>query len=229
MIDPNGPRQTSRRSFFRQTAAALTASAASAAALPQGRAEPAAQFFTPAEWAFLLAACARLIPADQFGPGAIEAGVPIYIDRQMATPWADGGIWYMQGPYMAAKPEFGLQSALTPKQYYRLGIKAIDAACQAEQGKNFAELGPAQQDEILTRIEKGTLTAPDLSLKSFFTEILLKNVREGFFGDPLYGGNRQMVGWLLIGHPGARADFREWVGDAALYPYGPVSIDGQRG
>jgi gluconate 2-dehydrogenase gamma chain len=202
--------------------------AAMAAALPQahpteGNYQPA--FFTQSEWAFLNAACARLIPADELGPGAVEAGVPQFIDRQMATPWADGGLWYMQGPFLQAKPEFGYQSALTPKQTYRIGIKAIDALAG---GKGFAGLDAGQQDEMLKKIEAGTLTSPDISLKSFFA-LLLKNVQEGFFGDPLYGGNKDMAGWKLIGHPGVRADYLEWVGEAKPYPYGPVSLYGKRG
>jgi len=199
-----------------------------AAALPVSHAaEPNYQpsFFTPAEWAFINAACARLIPEDELGPGAVQAGVPQFIDRQMATPWADGGLWYMQGPFVQAKPEFGYQSALTPKQTYRIGIKAIDALTA---GKGFAALDAGQQDEMLKKIEAGTLTSPDLPLKNFFA-LLLKNVQEGFFGDPLYGGNKDMAGWKLIGHPGVRADYLEWVGEAKPYPYGPVSIYGKRG
>jgi gluconate 2-dehydrogenase gamma chain len=186
------------------------------------------KFFTPPEWAFLKAACARLIPEDELGPGALQAGVPHFIDGQMLTPWADGGLWYMQGPFLEAKPEFGNQSALTPKQSYRLGIKAIDAACQSGSGKDFAALTAEQQDEMLKKIEQGAVTSPDLSLKSFFS-LLLKTVMEGFFGDPLYGGNKDMAGWKLIGHPGVRADYREWVAEAKPYPYGPVSLYGRRG
>jgi gluconate 2-dehydrogenase gamma chain len=43
-------------------------------------------FFTSAEWAFINAACARLTTADEHGPGAVELGVPQFIDRQMGTP-----------------------------------------------------------------------------------------------------------------------------------------------
>jgi gluconate 2-dehydrogenase gamma chain len=139
-------------------------------------------FFAPDEWAFINAACDRLIPADEHGPGAVELGVPQYIDRQMGTAWADGGIWYMQGPFHAARPEFGYQSALTPKQQYRLGIKAIDVACQQQFQKNFAELPVETRDDVLRRIEKGELTSPDLPLRTFFTSFLLKNVMEGYFG-----------------------------------------------
>jgi gluconate 2-dehydrogenase gamma chain len=186
-------------------------------------------FFTPSEWAFINAACARLIPVDEHGPGAVEIGVPQYIDRQMGTPWADGAIWYMQGPFFDASPEFGYQSPLTPKQQYRLGIKAIDGLCQERLKKPFAELTPAQQDDVLGQIEKGSLTSPDIPLRTFFSSFLLKNVVEGYFGDPMYGGNKDMAAWKMIGYPGVRADYLEWVGEAKPYPYGPVSIYGERG
>jgi gluconate 2-dehydrogenase gamma chain len=59
-------------------------------------------FFTAAEWAFILAACDRLIPADNIGPSASQAGVPEFIDRHMQTPYSSGDIWYMQGPFIEA-------------------------------------------------------------------------------------------------------------------------------
>lgn len=52
---------------------------------------------------------------------------------------------------------------------------------------------------------------------------------EGYFGDPMYGGNKDMAAWKMIGYPGVRADYLEWVGEAKPYPYGPVSIYGERG
>jgi gluconate 2-dehydrogenase gamma chain len=239
--------QTSRRALL-SAAAALAPIAALAGATASAEVRPAPDdardsapapahpavddympaFFTPVEWAFVNAACERLIPKDEHGPGAVELGVPQYIDRQMGTPWADGAIWYMQGPFFEAKPEFGYQSQLTPKQQYRLGIKAIDGLCREIFEKPFAELAPASQDEIFKKIEKGELQSPDLPLNTFFSSFLLQNVMEGYFGDPMYGGNRDMAAWTMIAYPGVRADFLEWVGEAKRYPYGPVSIYGQR-
>jgi gluconate 2-dehydrogenase gamma chain len=186
-------------------------------------------FFTPEEWLFINAACARLIPADEHGPSAVELGVPQYIDRQMGTAWADGGIWYMQGPFFEAAPEFGYQSQLTPRQQYRLGIKAIDELCRQHLNNTFAALSAPQQDDVLKQIEKRQLTATELSLSTFFSGFLLKNVIEGYFGDPMYGGNKDMAAWKMIAYPGVRADYLEWVGEAKPYPYGPVSIYGKRG
>jgi len=242
-------RPTSRRDFLVGTialapiATTLASSAALAASAPTGEQLPGSapapshpatndyrpSFFTPDEWAFINAACARLIPADALGPSAVELGVPQYIDRQMGTPWADGAIWYMQGPFFEAAAEFGYQSQLTPKQQYRLGIRAIDQLCQQRLQQPFAALTPALQDDVLKQIEKGSLTSPDLHLTTFFSGFLLKNVLEGYFGDPMYGGNRDMSAWKMIGYPGVRADYMEWVGDAKPYPYGPVSIYGKRG
>jgi gluconate 2-dehydrogenase gamma chain len=239
--------KTSRRDFLTSSialaplAALVPASAVvqSAEADDPNRSAPAPEhptqpdyrpaFFTPDEWAFINAACARLIPADEHGPSAVELGVPQYIDRQMGTPWADGAIWYMQGPFFESTPEFGYQSQLTPKQQYRLGIKAIDELCRQHQNNPFAALAAAQQDSVLQQIQKGSLTSAELSLTTFFSDFLLKNVMEGYFGDPMYGGNKDMAAWKMIRYPGVRADYLEWVGEAKPYPYGPVSIYGKRG
>jgi gluconate 2-dehydrogenase gamma chain len=239
--------QTSRRDFLATTLAlaplAVTVVGQTAANSTNGEQLPSSSpapdrpsvpdyrpsYFTSAEWAFINAACARLIPADEHGPGAVELGVPQYIDRQMGTPWADGGIWYMQGPFFPGAPEFGYQSQLTPKQQYRMGIKAIDTLCQERLNMPFAGLTAAQQDDVLKQIEKGSLTSTELPLSTFFSAFLLRNVMEGYFGDPMYGGNKDMAAWKMIGYPGVRADYLEWVGQAKPYPYGPVSIYGKRG
>ena len=61
-----------------------------------------------------------------------------------------------------------------------------------------------------------------------FFELLLQNTREGFFADPVYGGNRNMVGWKMIGYPGSRYDYRDWVErHNERYPLPPVGISGR--
>src|SRR5476649_1001420 len=135
-----------------QAASQATPPAAEKAPVNNGQYE--ASFFTAEEWAFLNAAVARLIPADDRGPGALEAGVPEFIDRQMNTPYASGALWFMQGPFVADAPkEMGWQSKLVPKDIYRLGIAATDAWCKQQQGKTFAELSTAAQDEVLKQLE----------------------------------------------------------------------------
>ena len=187
-------------------------------------------YLTRPEWAFVMAAVARLIPSDASGPGAIEARVPVYIDRQLAGDFGNGTALYLQGPFEpAADPAFGYQSPLTPAEIYRQGIAAFDAWCLEHHGTPFKELGPDDQDAALTALEKGDAGLPP-ELRDFFS-LLLQNTREGFFADPKYGGNHNMLGWLHIGFPGARAAYLEWTDprlDNVPYPLGPVSISGQR-
>ncbi len=185
-------------------------------------------WFTPEEFAFITAAVGRLIPADDRGPGALEAGVPEYIDRQMNTPYATGSTWYMQGPFAPDTPkELGYQLPLVPRQIYRLGLADADDYCKKHYGKVFAGLTADQQVEALQTFESGKATFTQLPAKLFFS-YLLQNTREGFFSDPIHGGNQGMAGWKLIGFPGARADFMDWVERGEHYPFPPVSIRGER-
>jgi gluconate 2-dehydrogenase gamma chain len=186
-------------------------------------------FFSAAEYRFLQAAVARLIPNDERGPGALEAGVPEFIDRQMGTPYAAGSQWYMQGPFNPdAVKEMGYQLKLSPREIYRLGIAAADKWCEKNLGKKFADLSAADQDKALSAMEHGVNDFDGPPSATFFS-LVLTNTREGFFSDPMHGGNKDMVGWKLIGFPGARADFMDWVERDEKYPFPPVSIRGNRG
>ena len=187
-------------------------------------------FFHAEEWAFVKAAVARLIPSDDLGPGAIEAGVPEFIDRQMDAVFGYAAIWYMQGPFVAATPEFGYQAALAPREVYRAGIAAMNSHCKTTfNGKTFAELDAASQDATLKLAEAGTLEFEGTSSKTFFT-FLLQNTKEGYLSDPIHGGNKDAGSWTMIGFPGARADFADWVGrPGEKYPLPPVSINGPQG
>ncbi|MHC1480642.1 gluconate 2-dehydrogenase subunit 3 family protein [Frateuria aurantia] len=202
-----------------------TAGPASGAAQPDYH----PRFFNDGEWAFVQAAVARLIPKDHLGAGALEAGVPEFIDRQMQTPYATGALWYMQGPFdAAAPPSLGYQLKLVPQQVYRLGIAGLEAAIRQSGGHSFAALSEADQEAWLKKLESGAVVLDSVPAKTFFA-LLLQNTREGFFCDPIHGGNRGMVGWTLVGFPGARADFMDWVERNEAYPFPPVSIDGARG
>ena len=185
-------------------------------------------WFTDVEAAFITAVVARLIPADDLGPGAVEAGVPTFIDRQLAGPYGRGERWYMQGPWSAGLPTQGYQTRLTPAGMYRAAIKAIDAAVVREsRGGSFARLAAADQDAFLQRLEKGDVALDGADAKAFFAQ-LLQNTLEGFWSDPIHGGNRDMVGWKLIGFPGARYDHSSFVAQhGEKYPLPPVGIKGR--
>ncbi len=187
-------------------------------------------FFSPDEAAFVDAAVARLIPNDELGPGAKEAGVTTFIDRQLAGAYGQASHWYMQGPWAKGKASQGYQTRLTPAQVYRAAIKNIDAAAQGKfGGTRFAALSPPQQDEILRALDEGKVNLPDVEAKAFF-DMLLQNTIEGFFSDPIHGGNKDMAGWKLIGFPGARYDYRPHVKQHnQKLDLPPVSIKGRPG
>jgi gluconate 2-dehydrogenase gamma chain len=239
---------TSRRGFLRSAVALVPASTlagcgphdASNNASPAGlnnvasgdqnspRAEYKPRFFDAKEWAFINAAVDRLIPQDEEGPSAVQAGVPEFIDRQMDTPYAHGALWYMQGPFQQGVPELGYQLKLVPRDLYRLGIASVNAYCTRTYAKPFDALDAATRDTVLGALEKGSIDLADVPANVFFAQ-LLQNTREGYFCDPVHGGNRDMGGWKMIGFPGARADFMDFVNqNGQAYPYGPVSIEGKR-
>jgi gluconate 2-dehydrogenase gamma chain len=186
-------------------------------------------YFRPAEWEFLKAAVARLIPTEGAGPGAIEAGVPEFIDRQMELPYGHGACFYLEGPFHPDSPTtLGYQLRYAPREIYRLGIEDANATARKTHGSDFARLDSPRQDQFLQEMEKGVLQFPTLPAQELFTQ-LLENTREGYFSDPIHGGNRGMVAWRWIGFPGARADFTDWIDQAGTeYPYGPVSIGGPK-
>lgn len=187
-------------------------------------------YFNAAEWNFINAAVDHLIPSDQYGAGALETGVPEFIDRQMETPYGAGKLWYMQGPFHPdSVPEMGYQLSLVPRDIYRQGIAAANDWCQKNHGKVFAELDKNLQVEILKQMEGGKIQFETVPAKTFFS-FMLGNTKEGYFADPMYGGNQKMGGWKMVGFPGARADYLDWVDQYNVkYPYGPVSIMGEKG
>jgi gluconate 2-dehydrogenase gamma chain len=185
-------------------------------------------FFTAAEAAFVEATVARLIPADERGAGALEAGCAHFIDNQLAGAYGNAQGLYMHGPWPAGTPQQGYQSRQTPAEIYRAAIAAIDDDCREQfAGKTFAQLPAAEQDQQLTQLEQGKLDLGGIKSDAFFQR-LLQNTVEGFFADPIYGGNRDMIGWKLIGFGGARYDYSDWVerhGEA--YPLPPVGLKGR--
>jgi gluconate 2-dehydrogenase gamma chain len=188
-------------------------------------------FFNPAELAFIEAAVARLIPNDPVGPGAVEAGVPFFLDRQLAGPFGRGDHFYLGGPWKKGAPEQGYQLRFSPAQLYRAAIAAIDKYAGTKLGTaSFATLQVADQDQLLKDLEAGKIDLDGgVDAKSFFA-MLLQNTKEGYFSDPIYGGNRDMGAWKMIGFPGAHYDYSEWVTrHGEKVPYPPVSFKGRPG
>jgi gluconate 2-dehydrogenase gamma chain len=198
---------------------------------PPGASGADYQYFKPAELAFISAAVARLIPHDEVGPGAVDAGVPFFIDRQLAGPYGRGDHFYLGGPWPKGTPQQGYQSRFTPAQLYRAAIEAVDKyVASAFGGSSFANLQPRDQDTVLMGLESGSIALDGgVEAKTFF-DMLLQNTKEGYFSDPIYGGNKDMSAWKMIGFPGAHYDYLDWVeryGERVPYP--PVSFMGRPG
>jgi gluconate 2-dehydrogenase gamma chain len=186
------------------------------------------QFFTADEAKLVEAMVDRVIPPDERGPGGKDAGCAVFIDRQLAGPYGASDDLYMRPPFMPGLPTQGYQNPEAPAARYRAGLKAIaDHVRGAFSGKSFSELSPKDQDEVLTGIDTGKIALPNVDGVGFFA-LLLQNTEEGFFADPIYGGNRDMAGWKLIGFPGARYDYRDWIErHNERYPLPPVGIMGR--
>ena len=188
-------------------------------------------FFTAAEGAFVEAAVDRLIPPDPVGPGGVEAGVPTFIDRQLAGPYGRGDHYFLGGPWPAGTPEQGYQSRYSPAQLYRAAVPAIDTYVAVKtKASTFVGLVAADRDAVLKALESGDAQLGNgVSAKTFFA-MLLQNTKEGYFSDPVYGGNKDMAAWKMIGFPGARYDYREWVGRHGVpFPNPPVGFKGRAG
>jgi gluconate 2-dehydrogenase gamma chain len=185
-------------------------------------------FFTPEEATAVEALVDRLIPPDPQWPGGKDAGCAVFIDRQLSGPYGESRGLYMRPPFQEGDKQQGPQSPLTPAMRYRRSLAALDKHCQAAfAGKSFAQLTDAQKDKLLGGLESGEVTLEDASGRGFF-DLLLQNTQEGFFADPLYGGNRDMAGWKMIGFPGARYDYREWVErHNEKFTLPPVAIGGR--
>ncbi len=148
------------------------------------------RFFSAAEARVIAAACDRIFPSDASGPGAKEAGVVIYIDRQLAGPYGADKYRYTKGPFVESVPEHGYQAKANPRETYREGI--------AKLGTNFDQLPADAQIQKLQSLEK-----------THFFQLLRAHTIEGMFSDPMHGGNAGLIGWQLIGYPGPRMSYRE--------------------
>ena len=143
---------------------------------------PKLTFFTPEQAVEIDAITCRIIPTDGT-PGAHEAGVVYFIDRALTTFAADNQQTYRDG--LA-----GLQSR----------VHELFPAVE-----KFSRATPDQQDKILHSFDEqgaggGRVFRSEASASSFFEAVRLHTII-GFLIDPDAGrgGNRDGVGWKLIG------------------------------
>ncbi|MFC7402818.1 gluconate 2-dehydrogenase subunit 3 family protein [Citricoccus sp. GCM10030269] len=220
-------------------------------------------FFSEDESSTLRAMVARIIPGDDDDPGALQAGVPTYIDRKLDGFETFAEPTYTEGPFASeyengqepvsqdessvAVPaaemyRYGFQSQMRPQELYRSGLAGLDRLAQTRYGRRFAELSEQRQDELLMVLdgvqqraeggggdtsgggtggggESGGGSGPtdaemdqaeelfrEADPGGFFSTVRTDTI-EGMFADPEYGGNRNLVGWALIGWPGAQRSY----------------------
>ncbi|MET0258597.1 MAG: gluconate 2-dehydrogenase subunit 3 family protein [Methylobacterium sp.] len=181
--------------------------------------------FDPHQRATIEAAMARIIPSDDGTPGAREAGCIDFLERYLsgldfifAKPDGSGfevlegrsaGAWMRRIEIMRGK--------------YVDGIRDLDARARQRFAAPFQDLSPADQDDVLRALEAdgsgaattlavsdglaGPLGEPALQQTSTevdldFFPLLVTHTRQGFYADPIYGGNRDAMGWKVIGFPG---------------------------
>jgi len=212
----------SRRSFVKSIGATSLATAAPLAAAPLLAAadpvvsqlhppapheEPLYLFFNAEEADFIEAACERLIPGDEVGPGALQAGVPNYLDKQLGGAWGSGERLYRSGPWRQGTPSQGYQLPFTPGELFHAALRAIHA--EFKDGA-FKDLPAEQQDAYLKSLEAGGKDLDGVPSAVFF-QMLLQMTVEGFFSDPVYGGNKDMMAWKMIGFPGAYASYYDLI------------------
>jgi gluconate 2-dehydrogenase gamma chain len=186
---------------------------------------PSDTFFDPHQRATIQAAMARIIPTDDT-PGATEAGTIHFLDRYLsgidyiyAKP--DGsGFEQLSGK----RAEAWRQRIEVVRERYVSGVPDLDERARAAHHADFVDLAPEQQDEVLRNLERpdqeqeteleqarvtlyGAPVEPALQQTSAevdlgFVPLLALHTRQAFYADPIYGGNRNRVGWDVIGFPG---------------------------
>jgi gluconate 2-dehydrogenase gamma chain len=168
----------------------------------EGKVRVPLRFFTAQEAKAIIAACERIFPADESGPGATQAGAMVYIDRQLAGPYGTDQYRYTKRPFADSAPGPGYQGGETPQETYRAGI--------AQLGTDFAALDGAKQDARLKAVEK-----------AHFFQLLRQHTIEGMFCDPMHGGNAGLIGWQLLGYPGPQMSYRAQMGQYNGVAYRP--------
>ena len=190
-----------------QGAQAQTPQPASTAPVVASDSEPLLTL-TASEHAFFVAAADTIVPADELSPSGSECGVATFIDRQLAGAYGSGARLYREGPFPKGKPELGYQLALTPREFFRAGIAAANDWSRKTYGKDFDRLSEKDREAALKAMEDGKAPFPGFTSTMFFNA-LLQITMEGFFADPIYGGNRNMASWKMIGYPGLPATYKE--------------------
>ena len=125
-------------------------------------------FLNAPEAAFIEAFVDVIVPADELTPSGTALGLATFIDRQLAGAWGKGDRLYRQGPWKEGSPGQGYQLPLTPAEFFRAGIDAVNRHCKEVNGKEFDRLTAADKQKVLEDLDKGTIALDHVSGKQFF-------------------------------------------------------------
>ena len=181
--------------------------------------------FTPHERSTIAAAMARIIPSDDVA-GAAEAGTIDFLERYLSGT----GFIYAKPDGSGFESLAGLrheawqQRIDTMLAKYRDGVRELDRRSGQGYGRLFADCASDEQDAVLKAVETRAswsdstsspvhqaattvgggpaLQQTNAEVELDFFPLLVIHTRQGFLADPIYGGNRDQVGWQVIGFPG---------------------------
>lgn len=147
-----------------------------------GRQDETRPVFTRIEARTVETMAERIFPATNT-PGAKEAGALSYLQKALGES------------YRSCLPT------------YRRGIRDLNRHTRLTFGRPFPDLNESEQDSVLTDLEADRVDAVRNGAEFF--ELVRRHVLEGVFGEPNYGGNRDLIGWRLVGFPGQQFGYRD--------------------
>lgn len=180
-------------------------------------------FTREADFKTLSAATERIFPEDDNGPGAIELGVPYFIDHQLAGSYGHNDQEYMQGPFHEGSDFQGYQTPLKRHQVFMEGIRALDHESNKKHDGAFNEIEDNQQDEILKKFEDDKVKLKGVKASMFF-DLLKDATMAGAYADPLYGGNIGMEGWKMKEYPGHQMSYASDIENKEFTEIEPQSL-----
>jgi gluconate 2-dehydrogenase gamma chain len=216
-MDSNDLPNRSRRLFFAKsgatTALAAVAPLAGCAVAPAGPGAsakaPRHAFLTREEALAVEAIVDTFVPKDDVGPGAVELGVVGFIDRRLAGSYGVHATLFMAGPFASGTPQQGEQSSLVPRDTWRLGLADLQAHCLRNLGnRRFEALSAAERDAVLHQVRDGKIAFPSIPARAFLSQAF-NDTMDGYFSDPIHGGNAGMGSWKMVGFPGPFRNYSE--------------------
>lgn len=186
-------------------------------------------FFTKdIDFAVLSASCERIFPKDNLGAGAIELGVPYFIDNQLAGAYGYNAREYMSGPFENGTPTQGYQTPLIRRDIFLEGVKSIENEAKKNHKKSFVELDAQNQDLILKNFEADKVSMKGVT-SSYFFSLLREMTLAGVYADPIYNGNDKMQGWKMKEYPGAQMSYLAFIQDEKFQKISPMSLADMQG